>query len=126
MSGQGRSRDAASDLGCGDRFGQEGKGRRRVIALLHLQRGPIDGLSVQPGRGAGFQPAHFEAEAIKRLGQTNRRRLDTLFDLHPASGNFGLADMDQAIQEGAGGQHHLAAKNFCAAGGHNTGDASVL
>ena len=38
-------------------------------------------------------------------------------DLHPAGGNFGLADMDQAIEEGAGGQHHLAAENLFAVGG---------
>ena len=37
-----------------------------------------------------------------------RRRFDAIGDLHAAGGNFGLADMDQAIQEGAGGEHDLA------------------
>jgi hypothetical protein len=30
--------------------------------------------------------------------------------LHPACGNFCFPDMDQAIQESAGGQHHSSRK----------------
>ncbi len=96
-------------------LGQKGEGLGRIVARLHLQRGPVDGAAIQPRRRAGLQPAHLQAKAIKRFGQADGGGspvASAVLSLHPPGGNFGLADMDQAIQESAGGQHHGSRRRF--------------
>ena len=66
--------------------------------------GPVDGAAVEPRRRAGLEPAEREARARSSVArQPDRRRL-----ADPAGRDLLLADMDQAAQEGAGGQHHGA------------------
>ena len=93
----------ADDLRRGDALRQEGERRGRVVALLHLQRVPIDSAAIEPRRRSGLEPAHAQAEPIKALRQPERRGL-----VDPAGRDLALADMDQPVEEGAGGQHHGA------------------
>ena len=115
---QGGAGDAAGDLRRGDCPGQKGKGRGRIVARLHLQRRPVDGASIQPRRRAGLQPAHLQTKTIKRFGKTDGRRIGLVgigrMRRHAAGGKFHFADMDQAAQKCAGGQHDSGAGNFFA------------
>ena len=95
--------DAALDLRVLDALGQRRERLRRIVARLHLEARPVDGAAIEPRRRAGLQPAERKADAFKRLRQPERRRL-----ADPAGRDLLLADMDQAAQERAGGQHHRA------------------
>ena len=74
-------------------------------------RRPVDGRAVEPRRRAGLQAAEGEAGALEGPRKTHRRRL-----ADPARRNLLLADMDQAAQKRAGGQHHGAAADDAAIG----------
>ena len=92
------------------RVGQERERHRRIVAGLHLERGPSRSSAVEPRRGAGLEPAHAQARG-RRAGRTGRSQGAS--PTRPA-GILRLADMDQAAQERAGGQHHRAGAR-CAA-----------
>src|SRR5690606_16442719 len=78
-----------------------------VVAILLLQRGPIDGAGLEPRRRAGLQPPHRETRAIQAVREPDRRRLAV------ASGGDALvADMDHAIQEGAGSEDNAGGAEF--------------
>ena len=108
VAGQ-RARDAALDLRRLDARGQHRERLGRLVARLHLDRGPVDRRAVEPRRRAGLEPAEREAEPLERERQAERRRL-----ADPAGRRLLLADMDQAAQERAGGQHDGAAANLAA------------
>ena len=63
--------------------------------------------AIEPRRRAGLQPPERKADAFQRPGQAERRRL-----ADPAGRRLPLADMDEAAQEGAGGQHHRAGSEW--------------
>ena len=96
--------DMAVDLGHLDPRGQIGHGLGRAIAGLALQRRPIDGPAVQPRRRPGLEPPQGKAQAVQGRRQPQGRRLADA----PRRRRLG-ADMDQAAEEGAGGQHRGAA-----------------
>src|SRR6266576_5371045 len=76
LMGSGRGpRDAALDLRGGDLLGHHRKRLRRIVAWLHLHRGPVDRGAVEARRRAGLQPAQPKAGALKRLREPERRRL---------------------------------------------------
>ena len=103
--------DAALDLRRFDAFGQHRERLGRLVARLHFDCAPVDRGTVEPRRRAGFEPAERKAEPFQRQRKTNGGRLaDT------ARRRLLLADMDQAAQEGAGGQHRGAAGDFAAVG----------
>ena len=93
--------DRALHLRIGDALGQHRERLGRIVALLHLQRRPVDGRAVEPRRRAGLEPAQRKARAFERPGKAERRRL-----ADPAGRDLPLADMDEAAQERAGGEHH--------------------
>ena len=95
--------DVAVDLRRRDPLGEGREGGRRVVAGLAFEPGPVDGAPVEPGRGAGLQPAEREPGALQRLGEADRRRIAD----PPGRAALG-PDMDGAAQERAGGQHHGA------------------
>ena len=107
---------------CGvvDALGQDRERLRRLVAGLHLDRGPVDGAAIEPRRRAGLQPAERKADALERARQAERRRL-----ADAAGRRLLLADMDQAAQERAGGQHHRAGREFAAVREPDAGDAPV-
>ena len=105
---------------CGvvDALGQHRERLGRLVARLHLDRRPVDRRAVEPRRRAGLQPAERKAEPLQRQRQPDRRRL-----ADPAGRRLALADMDQAAQKRAGGQHHGAAGELAAVGQANAGHA---
>ena len=111
VRGVGRAGDAALDLRRLDALGEHRERLRRLVAGLHLDRGPVDRRAVEPRRRAGLQPAEREAEPLERARKPDGGRL-----ADPAGRRLLLADMDQAAQERAGGQHHGAAGKFAAVG----------
>ena len=72
-------------------------------AGLHLQGVPVDGCLAQPRRRAGLEPAQSQPEPIQPLGQLEGRGL-----AEAAGRDLLLAEVDQPVQERAGGQHHGA------------------
>ena len=80
---------------------KERKHRHRVIRVLGLHHRKIDGLTVQAGRGAGFQTPLRQFEFTQAGGQRNRWRV-----AHATTRVVIQPDMDQTIQERAGSQHH--------------------
>ena len=92
--------------------GQEGEGSGRVVAVLHLEAVPVDGAAVEPGRGAGLEPAHAQAQAVEPGGEAKGWGL-----VDAAGRDLALADMNEAAQEGAGGEHDGAGRKVAAVGG---------
>ena len=104
---------------CGvvDALGHERERRRRVVARLHLEPGPIDRAAVEPRRRAGLEPPERKAVAGERLRQAERR----LF-ADAARRDLFVADMDQAVEEGAGRQHDPPRRNAPAVAQHEPAD----
>ena len=113
--------DMANRLRHGNAVRQGGKGNRRVVALLHLQPGPVDGPPVQPRRGAGLQPPQPEAESLQRRRQPIGGRV-----AYAPGRNRLFAHMDKAAQEGPGRQHHARRGELLALGRDNAGDAAFV
>ena len=107
---------------CGvvDPLGQRRERLGRLVAGLHLEPRPVDRAAVEPRRRAGLEPAERKAEPLQRQRQPDRRRL-----ADPAGRRLPLADMDQAAQERAGGQHHGAAGELAAVGQADAGHAAL-
>jgi len=80
---------------------QERHHRQRVVARLHLHHRVVQGAAVDARRRAGLQSFDHERPLAQARGQGHRRRI-----AHAPGGVGGLADVDLAGQEGAGGQHH--------------------
>ena len=76
--------------------------------------------AVEPRRRAGLQPPQRKAGALERGRQADRRRL-----ADPARWPVLLAEMDQAAQEGAGGDDDGAGRKLAAVGQANAGDAAI-
>src|SRR5687767_1210022 len=89
-----------------------------VVGGLHLDGAPVDGAAIEPGRGAGLQAAEDEAEALERARQPEGRAL-----ADAAGRDLDLADVDEAAQEGAGGQDHRARAELPAVGHDQSSDA---
>ena len=115
-----RRGDVAGDLRRRDPLGQKRERHGWVVAGLHRERRPIDGASVEAGRGAGLEPAKRQPKRIEGPGKAQGRGL-----VHAAGRDLSLADMDESAQEGTGGQHNGAGRDFLAIGGLDSGDATV-
>ena len=98
--------DVAVDLGRRDPPGHRRERLRRVVALLAFEPGPVDGAPVDPGRRAGLEPAEREPGALQRLGERDRGRV-----AHPPGRPAVAADVDDAPEERAGGEHHGAGRD---------------
>ena len=95
--------DVADDLRRRDPPGQERERHRRVVAMLDFEPGPVDRPAVEPRRRAGLEPPQRKPARRKRPRQPERRRL-----ADPAGRDLLRADMDEAAEKRAGGQHHPA------------------
>ena len=78
-----RAGNEAAYLRHADFVCQEREWLRRIITLLRLKAGPIDGFSIKSRGGAGLQSAHGKADPMQRLRQPDCRRL---VDAPPRSG----------------------------------------
>ena len=85
------------------------------------QAGPVDRAAVQPRRRTGLEAAETQAQRHEPIRQPQRRRL-----ADPSGRDLALAHVDQAAQEGAGGDDDRARLDSLAAGRHDAGDAAVL
>ena len=113
--------DVAGDLRRRDRLGEEREGPGRAVAVLHFESVQANGAAVEAGRGAGLEPAHGEAERVEPRREPKGRGLAN------ASGrDLALADMDEAAQEGAGGEDHGAGREAPPVAGDDAGDGAVL
>ena len=79
----------------------EGEGLNARITGLQLHFGKIDTAAVDPGWGAGFEPAQGQAQLLQVIGQTDG-------GMHAVrTGNFHtFAGDDGAVQKCAGGDDH--------------------
>ncbi len=100
VRGLGRVGDVADDLRRGDFARQEGEGLRRLVAFLHLKVRVVDGGAVEARRRSGLEASHAKAKAVESLGEAERGSL-----VDTAGRDLPLADMDEAGEEGAGGEH---------------------
>ena len=80
--------------------GVEREGPRRVVPALLLHDRDVDARAPQPRRGAGLEAADLEAE----VAQLARQLRGGLLARAPRP-RAPLADVDDAVEEGAGGEH---------------------
>ena len=115
-----RPGDAALDLRRRDPVGHDRERLRRVVAGLHFNRGPVDGRAIEPRRRAGLQSSERKADSFEGSRKPHRRRL-----ADPARRPVLFAEMDQAPQEGPGGDDHGTGGKLAAIAQANAGDPAV-
>ena len=115
-----RPGDPALDLRRRDPVGHDRKRLRRIVAGLHFDRGPVDGRAIEPRRRAGLQSSERKAGPLEGSRKPHRRRL-----ADPAGGPVLLAEMDQAAQEGPGGDDDGTGRELPALAQTNAGDPAV-
>ena len=98
-----RRRDVAGDLRGRDPVGDEGEGRRRIVAGLNVEPGPIDRPPVEPRWRPGLEPSEREALARQRPRQAERGPLTDA-----ARRDLFLTDVNEAVEESTGCQNHAA------------------
>ena len=81
-----------------DALGAEAERRGIVVAGLHLKAGPVDGAAIEARRSAGLEAASAQAEIFQRFAQQ-----DGVGFTGASGGILLLAAVDQAVEEGAGG-----------------------
>ena len=121
MGRVGRACDVAGDLAVRDARRERRERLGRVVAVLNVEAGIVDGASVEPWRRAGLQAAERKPGGFETARQAERRRLSGA-----ARRDLALADMDQAAQEGAGRQHDRAGAEAAAVGRHDARCAAGL
>ena len=102
-------------------FGGEGEGLRLRVPLLQLHFGEVHAPGVDPGRGAGLEPAQPQAQGPQAVGQGGPPRPSGPESQH-------LPHDGAAAQIGAGGQDHRPASSDRPGGGADpaeTGPSSV-
>jgi hypothetical protein len=97
---------------------EEGEHRRRVVARLHGHHREIDAAAVEARRRAGLQAAGRQLQLAQARGQADAGGI-----AHAAGLVVVEADVDQAGEEGAGGQHHGFGLEAQAELGDGAGDA---
>ncbi len=83
---------------------------------MDFQTGPIDGAAIEPRRRARLEATETKTGARQGRGQAEGRRLPD-----PAGRDLLLADMDEAAQEGPGGEDHAARRDRPTLGGDDPG-----
>src|SRR4030095_13696408 len=111
--------DVARESRRRDSLGEKREGPGRVVAILHCETVEADGAAVEAGRGAGLEPAHGEAESVKPVGEPKGRGL-----VNASRRDLALADMDEAAEEGAGGENHGAGREAPPVAGDDVGDGA--
>ena len=102
-------------------LGGKGEVGRRVVAVLGLEFRVVDGMGRQPRDGAGLHPADVEALVLEPGGEPGRGGV-----AHPPGGKVLQADVDQAVEKGAGGDHHRPDPDLLVDRGAEADDAAVV
>ena len=102
-------------------FRAEGEGLHPGISRLQLHFGKINAAPVDPGRGAGFEPAQGKTQGAQTVGKTDA-------GVHPvrAGGEHVGADDHRGVQIGAGGKNHGFGGVFPAQVGAQAGNGTVF
>src|SRR5579864_2966799 len=95
--------DVANGLWRGDPCGEKRERQRRIVAMLHVQPGPIDRLAIEPRRCPGLQPSERKTGAPQGCRKPERWRF-----ANPARRDLLSADMYEPAKKRAGRQHHTA------------------
>ena len=80
---------------------EEGEDRQRIVRVLLFHHREIDGLAVEARWRAGFQAALRQVQFLEARRQRDRGRIT-----HAPAGIVFQPDVDLAVEEGTGGQHH--------------------
>ena len=120
MGGWGGGGDAAGDLRVGDGLRHRAEGLGVGVAVIGGEAVPVDGAAIEARGGAGLEAAEGEGEAVERLGQANGGGV-----AHAAGGFAVVADVDDAAEEGAGGEDGGGAGEAGAVGADDGGEAAV-
>jgi len=115
-----RASQEAVDLRLIDPIGEERERHRLRITRLWRQSIEVQGSTAQPGRGAGLQPPHPEAEPGERRRKPRRGRLSD-----PPAVMRLRTDMDAAAQERTGGQNDRPAGDLASVLERQPDDAPV-
>ena len=102
-------------------FGEEGEGLDLLIAGLAFQPVKVHAAAVDPGRGAGLEPAQRNTGGPQALGELVGGVLAVR-----TGGIAGLSHKDAASQIGAGGDDHGLGAVEGPQPGDNAGDAAVF
>ncbi len=121
MGRRGRRGDVTRHLRCDDPVGHKRERRWRVVARLNVEPGPVDRAAVEARRGSGLEAAERKTFAGKGLRQAMRGRL-----ADPAGGDLLVADVNETVQERAGGQHHPARRDLPAIAEHDPADPPIM
>src|SRR6185312_4657584 len=85
------------------------------------EAGPVDRRAVETRRCTGLEPSERQTQRIETIRQLQRWSFPG-----PASRNFLLAHMDQAVEERAGGQNHGPSAKQATVARQHALDAAVL
>ena len=99
------------------------KGEEAIYGIAGLLFELVEGdaAPVYPGWGAGFEPAHLEAQRLEGFAEANGGLLSS-----PAGAHRLVAHPDLAAQEGAGGEDYGGGAVAAAEVGTDAADAGVL
>ena len=103
------------------RLAEVGEDRDWVVTLLLLQYGKVHGAAIDARGGSCLQTTDAQGELPQPFRQRDRGRIagtPTAVIFH--------ADVDQAIEEGTGGQHHRLAENADPGLRHDATDAIAI
>src|SRR6202453_3619588 len=96
--------DVAGELRSRDARRQRREKLRLGIAMLDLKALPVDGCAVEPRRRSRLEAREREPRAIETLRERDRGRIAEAPGRRPL-----VAEMDDASEKGAGGEHDCAA-----------------
>jgi hypothetical protein len=82
---------------------EQRKHRQRIVRVLLGHHRKIDGLAVEARRRSGLQATGRQLQFAQTRGQRNRRHV-----AHATAGRIRQTDVNLAVEEGSGGQHHGA------------------
>lgn len=78
---------------------------KEFVPVLLLELHEIDGIAIKARRRACFQASNGELQFAQARGQRNRWHV-----AHAPAGGIGHADVNQAVEKRAGGQHDGACR----------------
>ncbi|CAI8222066.1 MAG: Uncharacterised protein [Alphaproteobacteria bacterium] len=116
----------ANGLRHGYLIGHERKRHGGGIGRLRFQHIGINGAPVEPRRCAGFHPPQRQRAAFFGQGIKSFRQGDGGCFAVPTGGNALRANMHNAVEKCAGGQHHGRSANSRAVRRHNTDAAAFF
>ncbi len=98
--------DVAGDLALLDLFGAEAEGGWVCVSGLGFETVPVDGAAVEARRCSGLETAAAQAKALQGFAEQDGRRFAAA-----SCGIVFLATVNEAVEEGSGGDDDCACVN---------------